>query len=236
LESSLLAFLRSPAAASLADMSSGSTLAISPIRRFLAVAVGVPGVRGREMAIAQLPREVVPGPTFRRNVEERSGQNVSACYLCEKCTNGCPLAFAMDIVPHKLMRSLHLGLEKEVLSSDTIWVCASCETCTTRCPNGIDIAHVMDTLRQMSVSEGRKASQPQVATFHRTFLSSMRRFGRVHEGEMAALYTLKTGGLKGLLGMAGMGLEMFRKGRIKLLPHRPNRQVKDIFRATERKG
>ncbi len=188
------------------------------------------------MTVAQLPSEVVPGPAFRRHVAERSGQNVSACYLCEKCTNGCPLAFAMDIVPHKLMRSIQLGLEKESLSSETIWVCASCETCTTRCPNGIDISHVMDTLRQMSVSEGRKVSQPQVETFHRTFLSSIKRFGRVHEGEMAALYTLRTGGLGGLLRMAGMGLEMFRKGRIKLLPHRPSRQVKDIFRAAERKG
>jgi heterodisulfide reductase subunit C len=188
------------------------------------------------MAVAQLPREIRPAPSFRKRVEEKSGQKVSACYLCEKCTNGCPLAFAMDIVPHKLMRSVHLGLEEPVLSSDTIWVCASCETCTTRCPNGIDIAHVMDTLRQMSVREGRKVSQPQVPTFHKTFLASMKRFGRVHEGEMAALYTLKTGGLKGLLGMAGMGLDMFRKGKIKLLPHRPNRQVKDIFRAAERKG
>jgi heterodisulfide reductase subunit C len=129
-----------------------------------------------------------------------------------------------------------MGLKDQVLGSDTIWVCASCETCTTRCPNGIDIAHVMDSLRQISQSEGVKPSQPQIPVFHKAFLGSMRRFGRVHEGEMAAMYTLKTSGLKGLIDMAGMGLDMFKKGKIKVLPNRPNRQVRDIFRAAGRKG
>jgi heterodisulfide reductase subunit C len=188
------------------------------------------------MAVAELPRIVVPSPSFRRQVEEKCGETVSSCYQCEKCTNGCPLAFSMDIVPHKLMRCVHLGLKDQVLNSDTIWICASCETCTTRCPNGIDIAHVMDALRQISQSEGVKASQPQVPVFHKAFLSSMKRFGRVHEGEMAAMYTLRTGGVRGLLDMAGMGLDMFKKGKVKLLPSRPNKQVRDIFRAAERKG
>ncbi len=188
------------------------------------------------MAVAELPRTVVPNSSFRKQVDAQSGETIAACYQCEKCTNGCPLAFAMDIVPHKLMRSVHLGLKDEVLSSDTIWVCASCETCTTRCPNGIDIAHVMDSLRQISQSEGIKASQAQVPIFHRAFLASVKRFGRVHEGEMAAVYALRTGGLKRLMGMGGMGLDMFKKGQIKILPNRPNKQVRDIFRAAERKG
>jgi heterodisulfide reductase subunit C len=188
------------------------------------------------MSPVQLPQEVVPSPAFRKQVEAESGETVSACYLCEKCTNGCPLAFAMDIPPHKVIRPLHLGLKDQLLDSDTIWVCASCETCTTRCPNGIDIAHVMDTLRQIAMNERRKVSQPHVPVFHKTFLGSMKRYGRVFEGEMAALYTLKTGGLRGLLDMAGMGVDMFKKGKIKLLPHRPNMQVRGIFRAAERKG
>lgn len=188
------------------------------------------------MTVAQLPQTVVPNSSFRKTVEKKSGESISLCFQCEKCTNGCPLAFSMDVLPHKIIRSVHLGLKDEVLKSDTIWVCASCETCTTRCPNSIDIAHVMDTLRQISQSEGVKASQPQIPIFHKAFLASMKSFGRVHEGEMAAMYTLKTGGLKGLLGMAGMGLDMFKKGKVKILPHRPNKQVKDIFRFAEREG
>ncbi len=55
----------------------------------------------------------------------------------------------MDILPHRLIRAVHLGLKDEVIKSRTIWTCASCETCSTRCPNGIDIAHVMDAARQI---------------------------------------------------------------------------------------
>jgi len=190
------------------------------------------------MAVRELPQTVVPNPAFRRKVEEKSGEKISACFQCEKCTNGCPVTFAMDIVPHKLIRSVHLGLRDEVLHSDTIWVCASCETCTTRCPNGIDIAHIMDTLRQISQHEGIEASQKNVPIFHNTFLASMKRFGRVHEASMAATYALKSGGIKELIGQSGMGLEMFKKGKIKILPGklRANKRVRDIFRMAERKG
>jgi len=191
------------------------------------------------MPVAELPQVIVPSPSFRKKVEVKSGEKISACFQCEKCTNGCPLTFAMDIAPHKLMRSIHLGLEDEVLNSDTIWVCASCETCTTRCPNGIDIAHIMDTLRQISQREGVKASKSNVPVFHKTFMSSIKRWGRVHEMEMAALYTLKSEGLKGLIRQGkSQGLDMLKKGKMKLLPARlrPSSQVRSIFKNAMRKG
>ena len=188
------------------------------------------------MAI-ELPGTVVPDSSFRKQLEEQSGQKVSACFQCEKCTNGCPLLFAMDIPPHKLMRSVQFGLKDQVLKSDTIWVCASCETCTTRCPNGIDIAHLMDTLRQISQREGVQAAKKYVPIFHSAFVGSMRRWGRVHEMEMAALFTLKSFGLKGLMDQKGQGLEMLKKGKIKILPYRfrPNKQVRNIFKNAGRK-
>ncbi len=90
-------------------------------------------------------------PDFLVEVEEKSGVKVSACYQCRKCTNGCPVTFAMDLYPDQVMRYIQLGLRKEILQSSTIWVCASCETCTTRCPNEVDIAKVMDYLKQTIV-------------------------------------------------------------------------------------
>ena len=191
------------------------------------------------MTVAELPQVIVPNPTLRKKVEELSGEKISACYQCEKCTNGCPVTFAMDIVPHKLMRLLHLGLVDKVLRSDTIWVCASCETCTTRCPNGIDIAHVMDTLRQLSQREGIKVSQKNTPLFHSEFLSSIRRHGKVHELEMVTTYTLKSEGLAGFLKQArSMGLRMFQKGKLKPLPYslRANSQVGNIFKQVKGKG
>ena len=191
------------------------------------------------MTVAELPKVIIPSPSLRKKVEELSGEKISTCYQCEKCTNGCPVTFAMDIVPHKLMRLLHLGLVDEALHSDTIWVCASCETCTTRCPNGIDIAHVMDTLRQLSQRERIKVSQKNTPLFNSEFLSSIRRHGKVHELEMVTIYTLKSEGLAGFLKQArSMGLRMFRKGKLKLLPYslRPSSQVRNIFKQVEGKG
>ncbi len=190
------------------------------------------------MIVAELPQTIVPNPSWRNKVKELSGHNVSACYQCEKCTNGCPVTFAMDIVPDKLMHAIHLGLKEEVLRSNTIWVCASCETCTTRCPNSIDIAHIMDTLRQMSLLGGIKPAQKDIPIFHSAFLSSIKKYGRIHELEMIIDYTLKSEGPSGLLRQAGMGLKMFMKGKIRLLPRslRATRQVRNIFRQMEGKG
>jgi len=183
------------------------------------------------VTLAKVPEKIIPQPSLRRKIEELSGQKIAACFQCEKCTNGCPVTFAMDIVPHRLMHMLQLGLLDEALRSDTIWVCASCETCTTRCPNDIDIAHVMDTLRQLSQKEGIKTAQKNAPIFHSAFLSSLRRHGRVHEPEMAVEYTLRSGGLMGLRKQAGTGMAMFKRGKIKLLPPRvrAGRQVKNIF-------
>lgn len=194
--------------------------------------------RMQPMTPSKLPQLIAPNSSLRKQVDEMSGEKVSACFQCEKCTNGCPVTFAMDIVPHKLMRCVNLGLRNEVLHSDTIWVCASCETCTTRCPNDIDIAHIMDTLRQISQREGIEASQKNVPLFHSAFLSSIKRHGRVHEMTMAIDFTLKSKGLKGLLGQAGMGLDMFKKGKLKLLPTQlgTNSQVRNIFKKAKRKG
>ena len=162
------------------------------------------------MTVAKIHEKIIPKPSLRKKIEELSGQKISACFQCEKCTNGCPVTFAMDVVPHRLMHMLQLGLLDEALRSDTIWVCASCETCTTRCPNDIDIAHVMDTLRQLSQKEGIKTAQKSAPIFHSAFLSSLRRHGRVHEPEMAVVYTLRSGGLNGLRKQAGTGIAMFK--------------------------
>lgn len=190
------------------------------------------------MAETELARVIIPDPSWRKKVEELSGQKISACYQCEKCTSGCPVAFAMDIVPHRLMRYLNLGLENEVLHCNTPWVCASCETCTTRCPNGIDIAHVMDTLRQLSRRQGTDVSNRNPVFLNSAFLGSIKRHGRVHELEMVTGYTLKSEGIGGLLKQAGLGLGMLLKGKLGLFPHRLRgvKQVRDIFQETEAKG
>jgi heterodisulfide reductase subunit C len=82
-------------------------------------------------------------------VERISEVDVFACYQCGRCSGDCPSINLMDIMPNQAIRLLQLGEVEEVLSSKTIWICASCFTCTSRCPKGIDIARVLEALRQV---------------------------------------------------------------------------------------
>ena len=169
------------------------------------------------MTAPNTARTITPRPEFRREVEAHCHRLVTNCFQCQKCSTGCPVTFAMDILPHRLIRAVHLGLKDEVLGSRTIWTCASCETCSTRCPNGIDITHVMDAARQLCLEQGYTPALATVPAFHRAFLGSIRRHGRVSEVEMAVDFVSRTGGIKGLFGYTGYGLALLRHGKIKIL-------------------
>lgn len=82
-------------------------------------------------------------------VEELSGQNLLACYQCGKCSAGCPAISQMDLLPNQVIRYAQLGFTDELINSKTIWICASCLTCNIRCPKGINIAEIMEALRQV---------------------------------------------------------------------------------------
>ena len=189
------------------------------------------------MAVAtESPQVIAPTTSFLREVEGVSGEKIATCFQCERCTNGCPVTFAMDIVPHKLIHMIHLGFRDEVLQSNTMWVCAACETCTTRCPNDIDIAHMMDSLRQIAERTGVEIAEKHISFFHSKFLSTIKKHGRLYELGLTLGLTLnQRKSLGDLLEDAKLGWEMFKRGRLGLLPHniRATRKVRDIFRRSE---
>jgi len=127
-----------------------------------------------------------------REIHEHSGLQVEECYQCGKCTAGCPVADEMDIPPNVVVRLCQLGQRDRVLGSKTIWVCAACQTCMTRCPQEFDIAKLMDALRQISHREGRVNPEAAgMAHFYEAFLDVTRRFGRLSEVGLTALYKMK---------------------------------------------
>jgi heterodisulfide reductase subunit C len=148
-------------------------------------------------------------------VFQKSGEKIQNCFQCQKCSAGCPVNFAMDILPNQMFRHIQYGHRDRVLSSKTIWLCAYCHACSVRCPNSIDIARVMDTLRNISLRSGARSGEKDVAAFHAFFLHLIKATGRMHELGLLALLKLKTGGL---FRDAGLGYEMFRRGKIRLLP------------------
>lgn len=121
--------------------------------------------------------------SFVDKVQELSGQNLLACYQCGKCSAGCPAVAEMDILPNQIIRFAQLGLKDELLASKAIWICASCFTCNARCPKGINIAEVIEALRQIllrnredhlkvkELTEKEKEDIPPIA-----LICSMRKF------------------------------------------------------------
>jgi heterodisulfide reductase subunit C len=165
---------------------------------------------------------VVPDNAFARQLKKQTGEDVFRCFQCLKCSTGCPLAHAMDILPHQLIKAMQLGLKEEAISSSTIWVCASCLTCSVRCPNKIDIARLMDGLRQQAYARKGRLGDELVPLFHETFLHSLRRRGRVYEIGMLMSLKLKT---KQLFKDIDLGWKMFRKGKLRLLPSRVKKRA-----------
>jgi len=172
---------------------------------------------------------VEPTGELLRQVAELGRDDVARCYQCRKCTNGCPMTFAMDVMPNQVMRLVQMGLTDEALRSKTVWVCVACETCTTRCPNDIDIAGVMDALRKLATDADISDGDAHIPVFHRKFLKSIRRRGRVFELGLVSGYKFGSGDLWTDMKL---GLKMMAKGRLPLLPHRVKArgEIKAIFR------
>jgi len=134
-----------------------------------------------------------PSSDFLKKAEAESGVNISACYGCKKCSNGCPVRFAMDFHPYQVIRYVQFGQADKLKDCETIWVCSSCQTCVTRCPNDVDIPRLMDYLKETVAKEGRRIRQKRVLQFHQIFLHEIKTRGRIFEVSMITRQMLKSG-------------------------------------------
>ncbi len=101
-----------------------------------------------ELSIKDIKNEII------KEIEELSGQKLLSCYQCGKCSAGCPMVEAMDILPNQIIRLLQLGQIEDVKDSKTIWICASCFTCEARCPKGVDLSKIMEAVRVLLLRKG----------------------------------------------------------------------------------
>ncbi len=168
--------------------------------------------------------------TLLSEITRISGETVQACYQCQKCSAGCPVAYAMDILPNQVLRHIQYDHREKVLGSKTIWICASCYACSVRCPNNIDIAKIMDTLRGIAIQSGIKPGEKDVPVFHSVFLDTIKSKGRIHELSLILQFKMKT---RDFFKDASLGWKMYRKGKIHLLPSKfgGGKEIKEIFQS-----
>lgn len=101
------------------------------------------------------------------------------------------MADQMDIIPSVLIRLVQYGDVEEAAKSAAVWQCVSCQTCSTRCPKSVNIAGIIDGLKQYSYE--RKLVHKRyrrIVAFQKAFLDIIRKNGRTNELELTVLYKM----------------------------------------------
>jgi len=132
-------------------------------------------------------------------IARQAGVGLDDCYQCGKCTAGCPMAHAMDLVPRQVIRALQLGQVERAVNAKGSWVCANCMVCSARCPQGVDISQLMLAVRHYGKKHGLRP-EPDADKFDDAFVANIRNFGKSNEAILAAKYNLVSGHLLQDLG------------------------------------
>ena len=170
-------------------------------------------------------------------IESLANTQVADCYQCGKCSAGCPRAEQMDILPSTLIRLIQYGNVKKAASAESVWQCVACLVCSERCPKSVNIAGVMDALKQISLEKKCvHPKQKRTVAFQRSFLNSIKRNGRINEIEMVTEYKIRgflgDGNLMLAMKDADLGLPMLLRNKLNIKigsPVKNKALVKRIF-------
>ena len=144
-------------------------------------------------------------------------EKIKLCIQCGTCTASCPTSWAMDIKPREIMGLFRAGRLDKVLQSNAVWICASCYSCTVRCPSGVKVSDVMYALRAVGIKHGLLPKGEKYPALAKGFAKVVDRYGRNAESELLARFYLRSDPL-GLGKQLPLGLQLFRRGRLALLP------------------
>ena len=160
------------------------------------------------------------GSSFLREVirETPDGGRIVHCLQCGSCGGSCPNGPDMQYTPRTLFAVINANKRTEVLSCNTMWSCVSCYLCTTRCPQKIPITDIMYCLKRLAIREGL-AKDTDAPALAKTFTSLLDRYGRSFDVGLASRFYLFNKPLA-LFAMGPLGLSMFTRGRMSLVPRR----------------
>jgi heterodisulfide reductase subunit C2 len=170
---------------------------------------------------------------WSRAVAAETGIRTSSCYQCLRCTNSCPVSTFMDIKPHQVVRLVQLGQKEKLLDASSVWVCLSCEMCSTYCPNEIDVAGLMNYVKNSVVASHKTPAEFEIALFHEIFLEVLHKYGRMNDLQLMQRFKLKsllhghTPSYTEVKKEMGLARSLYQRGRLKLMPER-SRAAKEI--------
>lgn len=142
-------------------------------------------------------------PSFYEEVSSRmGGETLTLCYQCGTCASSCPVTrVTTRFNPRHVIKSTLAGRRQRVIS-DLVWLCCSCYNCQERCPQGVEIAELMYTLRNIAVQEGFvRQAFIEMAT-------SLRDTGRV---AVVTRFTERRRGTLGLPPLRAIGVEALQR-------------------------
>lgn len=144
-------------------------------------------------------------------------ENLRDCIQCGVCSGTCPLLNYMDESPRQIINMIRAGFKDEVLSSLTPWICASCYSCSAECPQEIEITNIMYAVKRMGMGEDAYPKASLVPSMARIFEQQIENMGRISE-ILTLLYPKLSVEPFSLPRFFSLGWNMFKSGRIKLLP------------------
>jgi len=97
-----------------------------------------------------------PEQFLKALVESPDGDAFLACMQCGTCSGSCPLGYAMEYPPRRIILEARYGSLDRLVSSPSVWMCVGCYTCSLRCPREIELADVLwPALRDRAMQLGK---------------------------------------------------------------------------------
>lgn len=141
------------------------------------------------------------------------GEKIKKCIQCGTCTGSCPLSYAMDIMPRKLVALFRAGDMETIFRSKTIWICASCYSCQTRCPSGIKVTDIVYALKRTAMEKQIYTKGFLVHSLSNSFIHVLKNLGRLNEPRLMARFYMKSNIWKSVTALP-LALKIARKGRL----------------------
>jgi len=88
------------------------------------------------------------------DVLDEVGDTFMTCLQCGACNGVCPLNRISTYSPRNILRRLALGSATERSVDRAVFSCVTCKACEVNCPRGIDIIHVIKSVRGQTVVSG----------------------------------------------------------------------------------